>query len=396
LTKQSKGVWIETVLVENLSESAYDHATNEVQFDQNGDLLIHVGSNTNAGVANCKLGDMDNGPLDTAIIKLPLSKGYGKRTLSYTVNGAKDMNARNTLNAVATGTDITIHATGIRNSYGGKFTVAGYYIATDNGPNVGYGLQIQNGVNAGEVTFTNDEVNKVMPGKYYGSPNPNVARGGKNPEEMNYKPGSAPSDGNYKAPIMTVLPSTPGIAIYNAMTFGGKMKDALILQKYKAGCTWVKFDETYETKLAGPYTFPGTNLFAGLDVTTVPGGSIIGVAYKYNKLNIAFPIDAENTGANLLAYDIHPQWTPAAGGNSFVIGGANFPQDVQVFIGTQQATVTSVSVGGKRIFGKFPAGVASKEVLDVTVKSADGLVTKVIPNAMRYLGLPGSEPTYTV
>lgn len=400
LTKVSKGTWTETVIVENLSASAYDHGTNNLIFDQNGDLLIHVGSHTNAGVANCKLGDMDSGPLDTAIIKVPLSKDWGKtpakRTLSYTVNGVKDMNARNSINAFAVGTDITIHATGIRNSYGGIFTTSGYFIVTDNGPNVGYGLQTQNGVPAGEVTFTNDEVNKIIPGKYYGSPNPNKARMGANPQEGNYIPGNKPSEGNYKGPILTVLPSTPGITQLRSMAFGGKMKDAIILQKYKAGCTWLLFDETFETPQSAPRTFPGTNLFAGLDVTTAPGGAILGVAYKYNKLNVAYPVDPANVNGALLAYDIHPMWTPAAGGNSFVIGGANFPADVQVFIGGQKATVTSVSAGGKRIFGKFPAGTASTTLLDVEVKTVDGLVSKVIPKAMRYLGIPGSEPTYMI
>ena len=49
--------WKEYILAENLPVSNYDHAVNGIVFDQNGDLLVNSGSNTNGGVeGKCRLG----------------------------------------------------------------------------------------------------------------------------------------------------------------------------------------------------------------------------------------------------------------------------------------------------------------------------------------------------
>ena len=47
----------------NLPVSNHDHGVNGITFDNNGDLYVSVGGNTNAGVEHCNLGELPESPL---------------------------------------------------------------------------------------------------------------------------------------------------------------------------------------------------------------------------------------------------------------------------------------------------------------------------------------------
>ena len=61
-------------LVTGLPVSNHDHAINQIQFDNNGDLLISVGSMTNAGVLDAAHGGLPESPLSAAIVKAHTSR----------------------------------------------------------------------------------------------------------------------------------------------------------------------------------------------------------------------------------------------------------------------------------------------------------------------------------
>jgi hypothetical protein len=65
-----------TTLLSNLPASNHDHAVNGITFDDNGDINVNIGSNTNAGVADCAIGNVPESPLSAAIIKAPITKDW--------------------------------------------------------------------------------------------------------------------------------------------------------------------------------------------------------------------------------------------------------------------------------------------------------------------------------
>ena len=54
--------------VENLSVSDHDHAVNGMVFTNTGELLILAGGDTNAGIPNPKLGNLEDGPLSGVVV----------------------------------------------------------------------------------------------------------------------------------------------------------------------------------------------------------------------------------------------------------------------------------------------------------------------------------------
>ena len=58
----------------NLPVSNHDHSINGSQFNDNGDLFVLSGGNTNAGIPHCNLGGTDESPFTTALLRLRLSQ----------------------------------------------------------------------------------------------------------------------------------------------------------------------------------------------------------------------------------------------------------------------------------------------------------------------------------
>jgi hypothetical protein len=75
-------------LITGLPVSNHDHGISGMQFDNNGDLLIGVGGNTNAGIPSCLLGGLPESPLGGAILRARLSRPGFNGNITYTVNGS--------------------------------------------------------------------------------------------------------------------------------------------------------------------------------------------------------------------------------------------------------------------------------------------------------------------
>jgi hypothetical protein len=385
LTKVSKGVWTLKVVAEGIPNSGYDHATNGLVFTSNGDILVGVGSATNAGIKNCKLGNLDNNPLDDAILKIPFSNGAGYYNAKYFVNGVETNDMRYGINADVT-TDMEVVASGARNPFQMIMTTSGHFLFTDNGPNTGFGtISVSATVEGGEITSNKDKLNKVVAGKYYGYPNRN--RGRKNAWENTYIPATdlVPT-ATYKPAVTLLDASSSGLTQYRSMALGSKAYNSLFIQKYKGSTRYVIPSDDMESIIGAVQDVPGMGLTEALDIFHAPGGVLLTAAYQFDHTDVSFPVD-KTTGAT--AYDITPWRTPAAGGNKFVIGGKGFGDSATVTINGISCTVTSVTA--KRIYGVFPAMPASPTLLDVVV-STNGIAS-TIPKAVRFLGAPGSEPT---
>ena len=72
-----------TPVVENIGVSNHDHGVNGLLFDDNGDLLITVGSNTNVGIADDRIGGLPESPYTVAVLKAEITKPDFNGNIQY-------------------------------------------------------------------------------------------------------------------------------------------------------------------------------------------------------------------------------------------------------------------------------------------------------------------------
>jgi N-acetylneuraminic acid mutarotase len=377
-------------LITGLPVSNHDHGINGLAFDNNGDLLISVGSATNAGVMAANSGNLPESPLSAAVLKARLSKPGFNGAITYveTQTGLPNDDQRSGESVdVAPGVDVEVHAAGLRNAYGLVFTTRGRLYATDNGPNIGFGPASTGPQTQSSDPFDDDELNLVEWGNYYGSPN--RSRGRYDPRQNVYYAGfrGPPSIPDTLFQMISWLPpSTDGVDEYRAATFQGQMLGNLVVQEYQSRLRRVSLKPdgrgVFGQVVIEPNTF-------GLGCVTGPGGAIVSLDYQNSEVEIFEPDDL--TPLELVVHDIFPWRAPAAGGTPFVISGRGFGTlaTTSVTIGGHAAVLTEVTWG--RIRGLVPAMASpTTALLDVVV--ASGQNGNVFPSAFRCLLGPGSEP----
>ncbi|MCB0323257.1 MAG: IPT/TIG domain-containing protein [Bdellovibrionales bacterium] len=377
-------------VVTGLPVSNHDHGVNGLQFDNFGDLWIANGGNTNAGVESCAIGELPESPLSGAVLRAALSKQGFNCAVTYrdTIGGARNADQRfGDRVDIAPGIDVSVHTAGLRNPYDLVWTTRHLLYGTDNGPNKNYGPASTSATTQGSAdpTFP-DKVVIHSEGQYYGHPNRNRGRASsesrQNVFHNAYEP---PLLGTFGAPIDIVGASSNGIDEYRATTFNNAMRGNLLVQQWHGVLYNLQLGADGRT--VKTHTILADNPDAGLDVLAGPGGAILLIDYSKNKIRVLTPVDSAAQN-KVTAYDIFPWRAPADGKTSFVIGGANFGTlaDTTVTIGTQTATLTSVS--SKRIKGVLPLSAnPTAALLDVHVQSAG--TTTGIPKAFRYLLKPG-------
>lgn len=384
-------------LITHLPVSNHDHSIDGMSFDENGDLIVSVGGNTNAGVKWPLLGDVPESPLSGAVLRARISRPDFNGEISYVDSVTQVPVDDQVLGGqvdVVEEVDIEVLASGLRHAYDLVVHTNGYVYATDNGPNSGYG-PASTGLttDAGPVhPYEDDELNLIEPGLYYGSAN--RARGRYDARELIYRPpGDASIPGVYRRPMTLFDSSTNGIDEYRATAFNSAMRGDLIAMKWNTGVYRVELSSDGR-EVAGKTLYSNGNNQThlpnrGLDVLAGPGGAIVAVDYSLGKVRVQVPNDIATLG--LTPYDIFPWRVPATGGQRFVIGGSGFVKNLQqaaVTIGGVAATVTSVT--DKRIEGIFPPSSTGlpTDLLDVVVTV--GLSQRTIPDAVRYLpAVPG-------
>jgi N-acetylneuraminic acid mutarotase len=377
-------------LVTGLPTSNHDHAINGMLFDNNGDLLIPVGSNTNAGVEHPGMGGLPESPLSAAILKARTSLPGFNGAVSYieTVSGTPNNDQMfGDIVDVAPGSDVVVHASGFRNPFELCLTTSGRLYAFDNGPNNGLGfgstgLSSDDGVHANAA----DELMLVEQGRYYGHPNRNRGRADAR-QLVYYPPATLDIALTHAAPITQVSSSTNGIDEYRSTIFQGQLRGQLFGQRWNSYLGRHELSADGRELVVSSIVTPETN---ALCVRSGPGGALVICDFSLNKIKVLEPNDTSLMG--MAALDIFPWRAPATGGTPFIIGGQGFGSlgDTSVSVGGVPATVTFVS--SKRIEGSLPAAaVLSTELVDVVVDSA--AQSSIVPDAFRWLYVPvGSEP----
>ncbi len=376
-------------LVTGLPQSNSGHAVNGLQFDHNGDLLLAVGCNTNAGVAALAMGNLPESPLSGAVLKALTSESGFNGAVHYVdiAGGAPNDDQRfGESVVVAPGSHVFVHAPGLRNPYDLVYTTSKKLYATDNGPNLAYGPASTGPTSQGPNPDEPDELLHVEADNYYGSAN--RARGHFDPRQDIWRDPWQPSLPNTFTQALAVLPSSQdGIAEYRADTFGGQLRGQLIVQKWQGGASRVRLAPDGRSVAEVLPILPPTG---ALDIVPGPGGALVALDQFGGRIEVLAPVDLA-AGA-MDALDIFPWRAPPTGGAPFVIGGRGFGAlaNTSVTIGGLPAAVTSVSA--TRIFGLLPPQPApGTELLDVVVVS-NGHVS-VLDAAFRFLmPAPGLEP----
>ena len=377
-----------TPLITGLPTSNHDHAVNGMQFDNNGDLLIAIGGNTNAGVAAPLIGDIAESPFTAAIVKAELSKPGFNGTVTYvdTVGGSpNDDQVFGESVDVAPGVDVSVQASGLRNAYDIVYTLDGRLFSTSNGPNWGYGPESTGPTTqAGELTEA-DRLDFIEYSNYYGAAN--RSRGRYDSRQNIFRSIFMPDIlGEYVAPLEILSSSTNGLAEYRADAFDGGLRGELLAQRWNGQIRRFQMAADSRSVVASS-DFKNLN---SLDVQVGPGGAILGLDYSGAQIKVMIPNDSGAVG--LTVYDIFPNRAPATGGQPFVIGGSGFGTlgDTSVLIDGLPATLTSVT--SKRIEGTIPVQASpTTELVDIQVTVSASV--DVVTDCFRYLfATPGLEP----
>ncbi len=395
-----------TPVITRLPVSNHDHGVNGLAFDNNGDLLIAVGSATNAGIPANGLGGLPESPLGAAVLKAKLSDPNFKGNITYVETATGLINNNQVFGDkvdVVPGTGISVLAAGLRNPYDVVWTTQDQVYSVVNGPNAGFGAASTSATTQGPDPTDPDELNLLVAGSYYGHPNRNRGRYD-NRQNVYQGPSVASIPGVYTAPLSTLQSSTNGITEYRAKIFNDQLKGDLLAQKWNGSLNMIQLSPDGQTVQNVTTLENGPT---SLDVVVGPGGAILGIDYTDNAITVSLPnLNTTNTEA----YDIFPWRAPSQGGGKFVISGQNFGNlantTVKIGMGTQTVQAVLTSVSSKRIEGFIPAqGSAPTGMIDVVVTSNG--VTSTLSNAFRYLmgnSMPPSSagtfafstPTYTV
>jgi len=378
-------------LITELPVSNHDHAINGMYFDDNGDLMLCSGGNTNAGVRWPLLGDAPESPLSGAILRARTSDPNFNGVCVYLDSTSGVPNNDQVFGEevdLDPSVDIEVWAAGFRNAWDMVLHTNGSVYATDNGPNMGYGPgSITMVTDTGPLPTRPDELNLVERGNYYGSANRNRGRYDER-EVRYYPPEEASIPGIYTAPLRQIDSSTNGITEYRATAFNSAMRGNLIAMKWNFGVYRMTLASHGRRVASAQLYQSGSNQAfppnRGLDVVYGPGGALVAIDYSGSTVRVQVPDDISAVGPT--PFDITPWRTPAGGGQPFVIGGVGFgnnPTIVSVRIDGIDATVTSVS--DTRIRGVFPPSVGGGATGMVDVEVQVGATLREIPDAMRYI-----------
>jgi len=338
-------------LLTGLPTSNHDHGINGMEFDNNGDLLVAVGGNTNAGVPWPLIGDLPESQYSGAIVKALTSRGDFNGAIQYVsrVDGTPIDDQVLGREAESDGTaHLEVFASGLRNAYDLALTTSGRVYATDNGPNTGYGPASDGpDSDSGIHPYHHDELNLVREEGFYGHANRNRGDGG---DERQYiwRDHADPAGADYTPPMHIVKSSTNGLAEYRAQTFNGQLRGYLVAQRWNGSQYLLELDEDGD-EVVGELEIQPTA--KGLDVVTGPGGALLALDFTGNKVRLLEPDDASAVG--VVVHDVLPWRATAAGGTPFVIGGEGFV-DGGTTVTVDGVPCTVVSVTPRRIQGVLP------------------------------------------
>ncbi|MCW5828963.1 MAG: PQQ-dependent sugar dehydrogenase [Deltaproteobacteria bacterium] len=379
-----------TPVITGLPSSPGGHGVNNLLFDNDGDLLIAQGGQTNAGVPHCAQGGLPESPLSGAVLKARLSDPDFDGEITYVERDGGTPNndqVDGDIVELAEPAYVGVFAAGLRNPFDLVLTTAGLLYATDNGPNGPSGAEgdvsTGPGTSAPIGESAPDELNLLEAGHYYGHPNRNR---GIDDDRQNVYYGPDAETGDFTQAIAWFPSTTNGLDEYRAQTFGGAFRGSLMLVHWTKGLYRARLSANGRSVVTHELVnseMPGIGLVAG------PGGVLFSADYLGGKLRMAAPLAADSGGPQV--HDIFPWRAPSTGGSRFVISGSGFgtAANTAVTIGGAAASITRVSP--TRIIGTIPAETEpTADLVDVVV-IANG-VSRTLPAAFRYLIPPVPGP----
>lgn len=369
-------------IVSNIPVANSDHAIHELLFTHDGELLLSVGSSTNAGLPSGKMGGEWDNFLSGAVIVAHLNRPNFNGTIVYSTP--------NNLRTARPMTDnVELYATGLRNMFAMTMTRQGRIYGLDMGPNCGFGDAAtscdeynetewaKSGPLPWKATFPGkgamgtpgpcyksadrpDKVLLIQAGKFYGHPNLPRGQALGQPGECKYidpltdrtvKPFREAPPKNYRRPEGIIASPATGIREYGANHFCGDMRGDLVTSMLNGRITFripVKADGSAET--APKVLAKGTG---NIKVDEDALGNLIYIPHLSGRnVEILKPIISKRRG--LRVFNAVPFFHGKNGGTVVMIGGSGFSTDVQVLIGTNNCPIVRL-ISEQLLSCKVPA-----------------------------------------
>lgn len=344
-------------IISGLPVSAFDHSVNKVAFDNNGLLFITVGSSTNAGIPSGKTLNLQDSILSAAVLTAPVMKQNFNGHIQYS-------NGNNPFSARKIGGDVSVYATGVRNSYGIIYHSNGNIYATDNGGNEQYGDR-STGCNSQKKS--QDEVDKLLKlsrGGFYGAAN--RARGGR--ECVHYM---AHERGNYDIPIATMEAATTAILEYTANTFGGGLRSDLLLgQIATSGASGKLFRVQLAKNGVVKKMFELTG-WSGADMAMSGEGNLIMPRVYENKIVMLKAI--EKDPGIIVVTSVWPCRGRKIGGNKVTVTGWGLKPGTEILIGGKTCiNLKIIGSNGRKVKCIVPPGSGKVAVIAKIGNKASG------------------------
>ena len=260
-------------VITGLPRAKANHAINSIHFGPDAKLYMAHGGNTGAGapnLANTEFGDRPEQPLSAALLVADV-KAPGFEGSCATPLGQFGIPAT---------CDVSVYASGLRNTYDFVHHSNGSIYAADNGLGVTgtyppkptpdcTGLADASQHNPGEQP---DILNRLQQGKYYGHPNPYR-------NECVFKDGSKQGVSpppNYVPPIHSIGNNTSsnGTIEYKGDAFCGDLRGDLMIANYSLGDDLVRYKLSQDGSSVVEVTRLATGFTDPLPVTQAPDGTI--------------------------------------------------------------------------------------------------------------------------
>jgi hypothetical protein len=216
---------------------------------------------------------------------------------------------------------------------------------------------------------TEDKINLLQRGKYYGQPNAKRAAVDNDARQCVWRnPTATPNSQNFAAPLLTMKASTDGIIEYQADHFDGQLRGNLITSKYTDGLFRVVLTEDGLNVV--PESMQALPLVGdwGLDVTQAPNGNLVEVRLPSNALYYHKPV--EDVTSEVRIASVFPSRGSNAGGSILYIYGVNLNSgaNFKVRVGGSDCIVQTLTASMATCI--LPGGPNGR--VDVTVSSDSG------------------------
>lgn len=404
----------DNVIVKNIPVGNSDHSVNELIFTHDGDLLISVGGNTNAGLPIGKFGgDWDN-YFGAAVITAHISRNNFNGTI---VHSTPD----NLRTARPLTDDVELYATGFRNMFAMTMARNGRIYGLDMGPNCGFGQAAtacdeydeeswltskplgyneeypgrgfmgRPGTKPGDKCYLSDQrpdkLVELKAGKFYG--HPNLPRGqllGEAGEckwidvltDRSVKPFREAPPSNYERGLTTMMSPATGIREYGGNHFCGSLRGNLITSMLSGQLTFrvpMKADGSLDSD---PQILAKGK--GGVKVDEDALGNLVFSAYDdAQTMQIMKPV--VTTAGGLKVINAVPFYHGAKGGTVVVIGGWGFTAGTTVFVGERPCGIVKFT-SERLISCRVPAKSGSSRSAPIRVNNNGVSVT--LDNAILY------------